>query len=274
LSRREDALSLARGEVRDGVAAVQHLLQVLASRRVGSRALARAVPELAAGCAHLSESITALAEAVSVALAEDPEGVAAARALLAHAGKRSAELHAALGAPRGESMEARERLALESVVRRVAADLRIVVRLVDMLGATATSETVTIDFVDAVAARRPAKQGAPLLTAAVELQATELSVGDVRLVLDLLEEAVLTVARAGVAAPRILVARGPDALPAFTVGAVPPEAAFIVGAPRLAFEVVLRDELPSELEVVRAVARRAGVKLAIAADRREVTLGL
>lgn len=274
MSRPDDALSLARGDVRDGVAAVDHLLQVLASRRVGSRALSRAIPELSAGCERLSDALTALGEAVSAALAADPAGVAAARSLLAHASKRAAELHAALGAPRGESMEARERLALESVVRRVAPDLRVVVRLVDMLGVTVTSEAVTIDFADAVAARRAAKPSAPLVRAAVDVQAVELSVSDVRLVLDLLEEAVLTVSRAGVAAPRILVARGPDALPVFTVGAAPPSAALLVSTSKLTFEVVSREELPSELDVVRAAARRAGLKLTIAADRREVTLAL
>lgn len=272
MSRASDALTIARGEVRDGVAAIDHFLQVLASRRVGPRVLARSVPEMSAGCASLQAAITALAEAVALELSSDPEGVAAVRALLAHADARVAELSASLAAHEGEPMDARARLALEAVVRRIAGDLGAVVRLVEMLGAPVTSETTVIDFADALAARRGlvVRPGTTIAHAAVEQRASELRVGDARLVLELLELSVATVVRAGVAAPRIVVSSGPEGFPVFTVEAARPDTA----KGGLIFDAVLRDELPREGDVMRAAARHAGIALTITDGGRTVTIAL
>jgi hypothetical protein len=282
--RAADALAIARGEVRDGVASIEHFLEVLGSRRVGPRVLARGVPEVLAGCVPLRAALTALVDALDVELAADAEGLDASRSLLAHAAARIDELAAALEAQRGASLDARERLALEAVVRRVAGELGTVVRLVDLLGAAVTSETTTIDLGDALAHRRlRPRQGATRILASVDVRVSELTVGDARMVLDLLELAVTTVVRAGVAAPCIVVDLGPEGFPVFRVddGArghdprpqrdstgMPPEAAGQV------LEVVLRDELPREPDVVRAAARRAGIALAITPDRRAVTIAL
>ncbi|MFT3766101.1 MAG: hypothetical protein QM820_11385 [Minicystis sp.] len=278
MSRGADALSLARGDVRDGAAAIEHFREVLASRRVGPRMLARAVPEMAAGCAPLLRALTALADALAVELEADPEGVAAVRALLAHAETRVAELLAALAAHEGGGMDARARLAMEAVVRRIAGELSEVVRLVDLLGAPVTSETTVIDFADAIAARRagsrPGATGTSVAHAPVELRASELSVGDARLVLELLERAVATVVRAGVPAPRIVVESGPEGFPVFTISAGDARNA---GAGRLVFDAVLRDELPASAEVpgvVQAAARHAGIALTVADLGRKVTIAL
>jgi len=278
-----DALAIARGEVRDGVAAIDHFLQVLASRRVGPKVLARAVPEMAAGCAPLRAAVAALADALAEELAEgadaetpgDPEGAAAVRALLGHTDARVAELSAALAAHQSASMDARERLALEAVVRRAAGELGAVVGLVDLLGAPVTSETTTIDFTDALLARRVvARSGMTMVHAAVEQRASELVVGDARMILDLLAHAVSTVARAGVDTPRIVVDTGPEGLPVFTVEAARDKAQAGSGAGRPMFDVALRDELPHEAEVVRAAARHAGIALRVADGGREVTIAL
>jgi hypothetical protein len=278
-----DALSIARGEVRDGVAAIEHFLQVLASRRVGPKMLARAVPEMAAGCAPLRAAIAALGDALAEELSTgtddpqggDPEGAAAVRALLAHADARVAELSAALASHQSATMDARERLALEAVVRRAAGELSAVVGLVDLLGAPVTSETTTIDFTDALLARRVvARSGMTMVHAAVDQRASELVVGDARMILELLAHAVSTVVRAGVDTPRIVVDTGPEGLPVFTVEAARERVAVGSGADRPLFDVALRDELPHEAEVVRAAARHAGIALTIADGGRKVTIAL
>ena len=202
-----DALRLARGDVRDGVASIEHFLEVLASRRVGPRVLARAVPEVRAGTLSLKRALAALAEAFAAELAADPSGVDAAAGLLAHAAARVDELATALAAHESaSSLDARERLALEAIVRRVAGELGSVVRLADLLGAGVTSETTTIDLGDALAQRRARRRGgsSPIL-APVEVRAEEITVGDARLVLELLDWAVAMVVHAGVDAPRVVV---------------------------------------------------------------------
>jgi hypothetical protein len=270
------ALTQARGDVRDGVAAIEHFLQVLGSRRVGPRALAGGIPEVLSGCAPLAAALGVLGGAIQAELAPDPEGVEAAAAMLAHAGRRVDELAAALSAQQGaSSLDARERLALEAVVRRVATDLGTVVRLADLLGASVTSETTTIDLGDALAQRRarPPAGATPVLTS-VDVRVRELSVGDARLVLELLERAVSIVVRAGVATPRVLAELGPDGFPVLTVAPAPDLMKSGASGDALVLDVVLRDELPREADVVRAAAQHAGIALTIAADRRTVTIAL
>ena len=276
MTRASDALALARGDVRDGVASIEHFLQVLASRRVGPRVLARAVPEVLAGCAPLRTALRALAEALSAELSADPEGLDAARGLLAHAAGRIDHLEAALAAQRGaSSMDARERLGLEAIVRRVATELGTVVRLVDLLGTTVTSETTTIDLGDALAQRRARpRSGTTQILTAVDVRVSELTVGDARLVLDLLDLAVARVVRAGVAAPRIVVELGPEGFPVFTVGAAVAKPREGRGDDGQVLEVVLRDELPREADVVRAAARHAGIELTVAEDGQTVSIAL
>ena len=277
-----DALRLARGDVRDGVASIEHFLQVLGSRRVGPRVLARSVPEVLAGCAPLHRALASLGGAFAAELTADPAGVAAAKSLLAHAAGRVDQLAAVLTAHEGaSSLDARERLALESIVRRVAGELGSVVRLADLLGAGVTSETTTIDLVDALAQRRArGRTSGTQVLASVEVRERELTVGDARLVLDLLELAVAAVVRGGVTAVRIVADLGSEGFPVFTVGAAPEEAEAPAGAPRgdgqvrQVLDVVLREELPHESDVVRAAARHAGITMTFADDRRTVVIAL
>ena len=90
--RASDALAVARGDVRDGVASIEHFLHVLVSRRVGPRVLARGVPEVLAGFAPLRAALSALALAIRAELTGDLMGAEAAQSLLAHASRRVDDL--------------------------------------------------------------------------------------------------------------------------------------------------------------------------------------
>jgi hypothetical protein len=275
LTRASDALVIARGDVRDGVAAIEHFREVLASRRVGPRVLARSLPEVLAGLAPLRASVAALIEALAAELAADPEGADAVRDLLGHAIHLVDDLAAALPAHESDSLDARARLALEAVVRRIAGDLGAIVRLVDLLGAPATSETTTIDLGDALAQRRSqARKTATQVLASVDVRTSELTVGDARLVLSLLEFAVSTVFRAGVDSPRIIVDLGPEGFPRFTVDASPTRIKDGSGGEGQIFDVEKREALPREADVVRAAARHAGISLSIEDGGRKVTIAL
>jgi hypothetical protein len=108
-----------------------------------------------------------------------------------------------------------------------------------------------------------------VVRAAVEQRTGDLLVGDARLTLELLELAVLCVARAGVVAPRIVVESGAEGFPVLTVEEAPPGHGSGLG-----LEVALRDVLPREMDVARAAARHVGIDLRVAEGGRRVTIAL
>jgi hypothetical protein len=169
------------------------------------------------------------------------------------------------------------------------------VRLVSLLGAATAQRSTWIELEEVLAERRssPLPSSTPVL-ATVEFRAKALVESDPRVLLDLLEFAVATVVRAGVASPRIVADRTSDDLLLITVEASPadnaprsreaPSSARMGSArgakaqptseppPSRILDVSLHPELPREVDVVRLAARSAGFDLAIGPDARSVTL--
>jgi hypothetical protein len=272
-----DALAAARGKVRDGVSAVENLDQLLGSRRVGPRQLPHAILGVQEGCVQLLEALAELQTEMEKHLQGDAEGIAAVASILAHASGLGRELADTLKGREKVAIDARERLRLEAIVHRIAIELDTVMRLTDLLSASATSRSTVIDLGDVLAERRsPSRTLTPVL-AMVELRAPAL-VGDARIVLELLEFAVATVVRAGVEAPRIVADRGDKELLVITIAPSPKRAAptSAEANPKTTriLDVSLRAELPSQGAVVRAAARRAGITYEVAPDGRSVTISL
>jgi hypothetical protein len=262
--------------VRDGVASVEHFLHVLGSRRIGPRVVARGIPEIVAGCGPLRAALLGLSRSLRAELSRDPVGADAAERLLHHAEARVAELARALGRHcEATSIEARERLGIEAIVREAAAELATVVHLVDLLGATLAPETTTIDLHDALGQRHARRTaGATPVLAQVDVRVPELTVVDARVFLELLERAVAIVVHAGVAEPRIFVELGPQGRPILVVDAPRNKTKLGSGGNGQILDVALREALPDETEVICAAARRAGIEMRIAEAGRQVTLEL
>lgn len=269
-----EVLAGARGAVRDGVACIENLAQLLGSRRVGPRQLPHALPEVQAGCVTLVGSLAALEAAMADQLGDDPEDCAALKALLEHAATRARELGATLKGREKAPVEARERLSLEAIVCRIAGELNTVLRLTDLLSTAASGKTTAIDLGEVLDQRRPSRRSVltPVL-AVIELRTAPALIADARVVLELLEFAVTTVARAGVESPRIVADRG--AGQELVISVAEPTTELAVGAsvqgPRM-IDVSRRAELPREADVARAAARRAGISLEIGAGGRSVKL--
>jgi len=255
------------------MAAVENLAQLLCSRRVGPRQLALAVPDVRAGCTPLASAIAELETALMSELADDPEGQAAVTRLLGYAASRVTALGKALEGRELTPIVARERLSLEAIVQPIADELDAVVRLVDLLGTASASRSTVIDLRDVIAERRssPRRRMAPVRTA-IEFRAPVL-VGDARVVFELLELAALAVFRAGVLTPRILAEASEDELTSILVGADPLEGAPGDGQSRRIIEIQRRAELPSDIDVARAAARRAGIDFQVTPDERSVSIG-
>ena len=274
-----DALAAARGEVRDGVSAVENLDQLLGSRRVGPRQLPHAILGVQEGCVGLLNALVVLEKQMATHLRGDDEGITSVASILAYASGLVRELAETLKGREKAAIDARERLRLEAIVHRIALELDTVMRLTDLLSASATSRSTVIDLGDVLAERRPPSRTLTPVLAMVELRAPAL-VGDARIVLELLEFAVATVARAGVEAPRIVADRGADELLVITIAgspgrAAPPSAKGDLNPKTTRIlDVSLRPELPCQGAVVRAAARRAGITYEVAPDGRAVTITL
>jgi hypothetical protein len=273
-------LTDARGAVREGVTAIENLAQLLRSRMVGPRQLGHALPEMRLGCVSLAQAIAELKVAMTGYLASDPAGLAAFLGMLTHASVRVDELGAAIRSKEPTPMDARERLALESIVRGIGGELDSMLRLIDLVGVATTMRTADIDLSALLAERRRPSQRLTPVHAIIELRAPTFR-ADARVVLELLEFAVATVVRAGVESPRIVadLAGVPDEPLLITVGPAPPRGAggvTLKSAEDLKniriLDVSLRPELPHEAEVVQAAARFSGFSFKVADDRKSVTI--
>jgi hypothetical protein len=134
-----DALAAARGKVRDGVSAIENLDQLLGSRRVGPRQLPHAILGVQEGCVQLLDALVELETQMATHLRGDAEGIASVASILAHASGLVRELVDTLKGREKAAIDARERLRLESIVHRIAVELDTVMRLTDLLSASAPS---------------------------------------------------------------------------------------------------------------------------------------
>jgi len=269
-----EGLTDALGAVREGVACIENLAQLLGSRRVGPRQLPHALPEVQAGCATLVSSLSALEVAMADQLANDQEGLAGLRTMLAYASTQVSELHATLeGREAKGAIDTKERLRLEGAVVRVAGELNTLLRVVDLVGAAARSKTTAIDLGDMLEQRRPLRRSplTPVL-AVMELWTTPMLVADARVVLELLEFAVATVVRAGVDSPRIVVERGADEAMVITVAELVGELKVEPGATPHVIDVARRAGLPEEGTVIRAAARKVGISVEMREGGRSVVI--
>lgn len=273
----EEALSAARGAVRDGVACIENLAQVLASRRVGPKQLSLALPDVQADCASLSDAIEALSVALDAHLARDPEGREAFNETLAFTAARVRSLGASLEGRTSAPVDARQRLALEGAVVGVARELDAMLRLVELMSAAVLHKVTPIDLRDLLVVRRISKRSVrtPVL-AVIELGASPTLVADARVVIELLEFAVAVVARAGVDSPRITATRGPEEGDKLVIHVSEGDERGARGSrstdPTAVIDVAPRAELPREADVVLVAARFAGISLEFGEGGRSVTL--
>lgn len=274
----EDELLFARGEVRDGAAAIENLGHLLGSRRVGPRVLSRALPEVVAGAALLRDAIDRLGESMARFFGDDDVAVDGVRRVVTHSVAKVVELARELEG-KHDGLDARDRLRFEANVKRTASELDSLARLADLVCSAAAPRPTSLDLRD-VLSRGPTpveqrSQPGPLpVVARIDVRTKNALTGDARLFVQMLELAVLTAARAGVEAPlavltsdgeRVTVRVSSEAETSDS-GAGPSSTTTRV------LEIPLRPDLPGAIDVARGAAKRAGIDLEIAPDRRVVTL--
>lgn len=272
-----ERLAAARGAVRDGAAAVDSFAQLLGSRRVGPRGIARALPEVREGCTTLRAALEELTASFAEELASTPESAEAARAVLARASAEVAALEAELarieeewgrqggGRPRAaaeRSVDARQRLAVEALVRPASRELGVALYLTDLLSASLELRPTPLSLCDLLRARgagmAKGQAGVRLVVDCAD-ECTDGVDADPRVVGPLLELSVAVVSRAGAGSPWLRAGRRADGR--YEVRVAPASGAAPRGA--ITVDVPLREGDARAVAVARAAARHAGIGLTL-----------
>ncbi|HEY5956356.1 MAG TPA: hypothetical protein VIV60_07390 [Polyangiaceae bacterium] len=145
-----------RGTVRDALGGLRNLEQLLASLRVGPRALASVLPDVRSSCPALAEAIDGLSELVGTKLDHAEEVVTPLRAL---ARARLDDLSQVIASVEQQALNAKHRLRLQETVSTTARELEAIVELVDMLGEVVWGRTMLLDIVET--AREAYRSGDP-----------------------------------------------------------------------------------------------------------------
>ncbi len=263
----QSVLSIARGVVREGLAALDGFAELLASRRVGPKALERARADLGETCAALGTAICSLASVIGEAFAEDPAAQASTGALCAHAVERARTLGTAVEGV--GPIDARRRLALEAVMKRHGGELKDAVALCELLAAAAEPMATELDLLDVLEQRFGVSgRGEASVRVGIDASRPTPLVTDRHLFGGLVEVAAAHLAKRGVTSPRLGVVKWKDGALLVRIGPSPKGSA----APRTTLEIPVRGEVPGTLEAAQAAARRAGMKLEVEAATGAVTI--
>lgn len=132
--------SVARGTLRDGLGALGNLAILASSVRVGSRAIARVLPDVRSSCDPMRAAVNELARGVT----GHPEAEQAAKSLEAFFDEHLRELSGELDGLVDEPFRASERLDLDRLLARLSGRLDAAQALLELLDTAANERVATI----------------------------------------------------------------------------------------------------------------------------------
>ncbi len=141
-----ERLEHARGELRDALGAARNLEQLLRSVKTGPRALRALIPDAAASCQVARRALETLLESLRAAIADRGPVDALERFVL----PRTAELEQALERAANGPMNAKNRLALESVVSRAWRQIDAARELIGLFEDAIWSPRIRLDLAELV----------------------------------------------------------------------------------------------------------------------------
>ena len=139
-------LNRARGTLREALSALRNFAELLHSVRVGSKAISSVLPDVAAGCAPMRETVDNLLAAVAT---RAPAGEATA-ALSAYFSPRLAALDRELAQAADRPLSAKSRLGLEQVITKLSLELDTARGLLDLLADAISNPAVRVDLAELV----------------------------------------------------------------------------------------------------------------------------
>lgn len=139
-------LNGARGTLREALSALRNFAELLHSVRVGSKALANVLPDVAAGCAPMRATVDSLLSAVATRAGASE----ATDELRAYFAPRLALLDTELCAAGERPLSAKPRLSLEQVITKLSLELDTARGLLDLLVDAVSNLPVPVDLAELV----------------------------------------------------------------------------------------------------------------------------
>ncbi len=266
IASRDCAVTLSRGALREGFAALEAFGDLLGSRRVGPRALERARVGTLEACEALIAALGPFEHTLVVALGKDDEAEAVIGALCERVKSHVSSIASAL--VDRAVLSARRRLALEALFRKHRADFRDNVALCDVAVAAATAAPVELDLVDLLEQRHGerAPEG-PVARVGIDSDRPVMIRADRHVLAGLVEAAVSFVCRAGASEAQLVAGINDDG--AFVVRIGPASGA---GSSKRTIAVPLRGEVDLAVQVARMVGPRSGLDVSFDSAANTVSI--
>jgi hypothetical protein len=254
IAGRDCAVTLSRGALREGFAALEAFGDLLGSRRVGPRALERARVETLEACEALVAALGPFQHTLVVALGKDDETEAVMHALCERLKSHVSSISSSL-ADRAV-LSARRRLALEALFRKHRAEFRDNVALSDVAVAAATAAPVEVDLVDLLEQRHGerAPEG-PVVRVDIDSTRPVMIRADRHVLAGLVEAAASFVCRAGASEARLVAGINDDGAFVVRIGPVLREGS----SAKRTITLPLRGEVDLAVQVARLVGPRSGL---------------
>src|SRR4051812_39530329 len=143
-ARGTGVLDLERGNLRESLAGLRNLAQLLHSLRVGSRPLSNVLPGSRDACDPLRHAMAEILLAAEGALGD----IAATASLRGYVTPRIGELEAALTEAAERPLSVKMRLSLEERVTRLSQELDTARGLFDLLADSITPRAIRLDLLE------------------------------------------------------------------------------------------------------------------------------
>jgi len=191
------------GELKDGAAGLVALSEFLASRRIGPKAIAGALPSAGDACAGIASAVSAVASDVLSACGDDAAARLEVRAMFDRAEASVRALEVELAAAVDTPGEAKTRLVLERAVNAASSNVASSLFVAELFTFASSPRVVSIHVADVLGFGPSIADGPQVIRATLDAPPGPVATTDARLLRALVELAVQIVVAAGVASPHV-----------------------------------------------------------------------
>ncbi len=217
------------GELKDGAAGLVALSELLASRRIGPKAIAGALPSAGDACAGIASAVSAVASDVLSACGDDASARREVRAMFDRAEASVRALEVELAAAVDTPGEAKTRLVIERAANAASSNVASSLFVAELFTFASSPRVVSIHVADVLGFGPSIADGPQVIRATLDAPPGPVATTDARLLRALVELAVQIVVAAGVASPHVHVT-GLDQDGGRSVGTASPSGGHSVGA--------------------------------------------
>ena len=198
---RPDAL----GELKDGAAGLVALSELLASRRIGPKAIAAALPSAGEACASAASAASAVASDVLSCCGDDASTRGEVRAIFERAEASVRALEAEVKTAARAAGDAKTRLVLERAAVAASSNVATSLFVAELFAFASSPRVVSIHVADVLGFGPAIADGPSVIRATLDAPPGPVATTDARLLRSLVEISVQIVAASGVPSPHVRV---------------------------------------------------------------------